>query len=90
MTTNLSRFIKEERVKQGLNYAEVSKIMGYTNINRGMRRVIDLEREGIVHPDVLEKIADVLDLDQDYIDILIKKDREDQEEEFEKWLSVHI
>ena len=90
VTTNLSRFIKEERVKQGLNYAEVSKMMGYKNINCGMRRIIDLEREGIVHPDVLEKIADVLDLDQDYIDILIKKDREDQEEEFEKWLSVHI
>jgi len=48
VTTNLSRFIKEERVKQGLNYAEVSKMMGYTNVNKGMRRIIDLEREGVV------------------------------------------
>ena len=90
MTTYLSRFIKEERVKQGLNYAEVSKIMGYTNINRGMRRVIDLEREGIVHPDVLEKIADALNLDRDHINASINKDRQDQEEEFEKWVSEPI
>ena len=57
MTTNLSRFIKEEREKQGLNYAEVSKKMGYKNLNKGMRRIIDLEREGVVHPEVLDRIV---------------------------------
>jgi len=90
VTTNLSRFIKEEREKQGLNYAEVSKMMGYKNINKGMRRIIDLEREGVVHPEVLEKIISALDLDQDYIDALVLKDRQEYEEEFEKWLSEPI
>ena len=64
--------------------------MGYTNLNKGMRRIIDLEREGVVHPEVLEKIITALDLDQDYIDSLIIKDREEYEEEFEKWLSEPI
>ncbi len=90
MTTKLAGYIKQERIKQGLNYAEVSRKMGYTNFNKGMRRIIDLEREGIVHPEVLEKIIDVLDLDQEYIDILILKDRQEYEEEFEKWLSEPI
>ena len=90
MTTNLSRFIKEERVKQGLNYAEVSRRMGYKNISRGMRRAIDLEREDVVHPEVLERIVVALNLDRDHINALIKKDREVQEEEFEKWLSEPI
>ncbi len=90
MTTNLSRFIKEEREKQGLNYAEVSKKMGYKNLNKGMRRIIDLEREGVVDPEVLDRIIDALELDQDYIDSLIIKDREKYEEEFEKWLSEPI
>jgi len=55
-----------------------------------MRRVIDLEREGIVHPEVLEKIADALNLDRDHINALINKDRQDQEEKFEEWLSEPI
>jgi len=88
--TNLSRFIKEERVKQGLNTAEVSKIMGYTNINRGMKKIIDLEREGVVHPEVLDRIVKALNLDQDFIDLLVLKDREEYEEEFERWLSEPI
>ena len=65
MTTNLSGYIKEERVKQGLNYAELSWKMGHTNINRGMRRIIDFEREGMVHREVLEKIIEALELDID-------------------------
>ena len=46
MATNLAKYIKQERIKQGLNYAELSRLMGYKNLNRGMRRIIDLEREG--------------------------------------------
>ncbi len=90
MSTNLSRFVKGERLKQGLNYAELAGKMNYTNVNRGMRRVIDLEREGIVHSEVLEKISDALNLDRDYINALINKDRQEQEEEFEKYLSEPI
>ena len=90
MTTNLSRFIKEERVKQGLNYAEVSRRMGYKNISRGMRRAIDLEREGVVHPEVLERVIDALDLDRNIIDRCIKEDNEQKRREFEEWLSEPI
>jgi len=90
MFKRLGRFVREERSKHGLNYAEVSKKMGYKNTNKGMRRVIDLEREGVVHSEVLEKIADALNLDRDYINALINKDRQEQEEEFEKWLSEPI
>ena len=39
--------------------------MGYTNINSGMRRIIDLEREVIVNPEVLGKIIEALELDKD-------------------------
>jgi len=90
MTTKLAGYIKKERLKQGLNYAEVSQMMGYKNLNKGMRRIIDLVREGVVDPEVLDRIIDALDLDQDYIDALVLKDREEYEEKFEKWLSEPI
>ena len=64
MATNLAKYIKQERTKQGLNYAELSRLMGYKNINRGLRRIIDLEREGIVHTDVVENIIEALELER--------------------------
>ena len=90
VTTNLSRFIKEERVKQGLNYAEISKMIGYTNLNKGMRRIIDLEREGIVHHEVLEKIIYALKLHKDKVKILIQQDEEVQQRKFDEWVKAPI
>ena len=57
-------------------------MMGYININRGMRRIIDLEREGVVHPEVLEKLVVALNLDREYVNALIKNNRQEREEEF--------
>jgi len=90
MTTNISRFVKQERIKQGLGYAELSRKMGYKNFNKGMRRVIDFEREDEVHPDILNRIASALELDQNQVDALVLKDRQEYEEEFEKWVSVPV
>ena len=90
MKTALTKYIREQRVKQGFNYAELSRKMGYSNINRGMRRVIDLEREGIFHPEVLEKIIDALELDQEYIEQLIEEDEEQKRREFEEWVNTPI
>ena len=90
MTTKLAGYIKQQRERQRLNYAELSRKMGYSNINRGMRRVIDLEREGIYHPEVLEKIIDALELDQEYIEQLIEEDKEQQRQEFEEWVNTPI
>ena len=90
MVTNLASYIKQERIKQGCNYAEVSKKTGYVNINRGMRRIIDLEREGIVHPEVLEKIIDALELDKEYIYQKIQEDKDQHQKEFEEWVNTPI
>ncbi len=64
--------------------------MGYKNVNRGMRRIIELEREGIVHPEVLKKMIHALNLDQEMIDKLIRQDKEQQEREFQKWVNTPI
>jgi hypothetical protein len=90
MATNLAHYIKQERVNRGLNYAELSRKMGYKNINRGMRRIIDLERENEAHPEVLEKVVDALKLDKIHIDQLIQQNKEHQQREFEKWVNTPI
>ena len=90
MTTKLANYIKQERIKQKLNYAEVSRKMGYKNLNKGMRRIIDLEREGKFHPEVLDRIIDALNLDKEYIDQLIEEDFEQQKREFEEWVNEPV
>jgi len=73
-----------------LNYAELSRLMGYKNLNRGMRRIINLEREGRVYSEILRKIIYALKLNEDIINELIRKDREAYEKEYERWLNEPV
>jgi len=82
--------IYDEIESKGLHYAELFRKMGYKNINKGLRRIMDLEREGKVHPEVLEKIIEVLELDRNFIDQLIDQDKELQKREFEEWVNTPI
>jgi len=86
----LGSYLKGERLKQKLNTAQLAEKIGYRNINKGMRRILDLEREGEAHCEVLEKIIDALELDRTYIDQLIQEDKEQQRREFEEWVNTPI
>ncbi len=90
MKTNLGSFIKKQRAEKNINAAELAKEMGYKNVSKGMRRLIDIERGEPFHPDVLNRIVSALELDQDHIDALVLKDRQEYEAEFEKWVSEPI
>ncbi|RQD73442.1 MAG: hypothetical protein D5R97_09355, partial [Candidatus Syntrophonatronum acetioxidans] len=79
MWYNLGRYVKKERLKKGLNSSELAHFMGYKNINRGMRRILSLEREGEVHPEVLKKLIEALNLSQEKVDEQIKKDKEQRD-----------
>jgi len=86
----LGSYLKGERLRQKLNTAQLAGKVGYRNINKGMRRVIDLEREGIATPALLSKVVDTLKLDAGYVDNLIKLDREANEADYERWLNKII
>jgi len=86
----LGSYIKGERLKQKLNTAQLAIKIGYKNVNKGMRRISALESEGVFNPGLLKKIVDVLNLDADFIDSLIRKDREACEEEYERWLNEPV
>jgi len=84
------KYLKEERLKQNLNTAELSRLIGYKNVSKGMNRIVDLERENIIIPEVLFKIVEALNLDHSFVNSLIKKDRDEDKKEFEKWVSEPI
>ena len=84
------KYLKEERLKQRLNTAELARKMGYKNVSKGMNRIVDLERENIIIPEVLKKLVNALNLDHKYVNSLIKRDREEDKRRFEEWLSKPI
>ena len=90
MKSYLGNYLKEKRLKQKLNTAQLAGKIGYKNINKGMRRIIDLEREGRVNSEILRKIIYTLKLDEDIINKLIRKDREAYEADLERWLNDPI
>jgi len=86
----LGSYLKSERLKHKLNTAQLAEKVGYRNINKGMRRINILEREGIATPTLLSKVVDALKLDTGCVDNLIKLDREANEAEYERWLNEPI
>ena len=90
MASKLARYIKQERIKQGLNYAELSRLIDYRNINKGMRRIVEFEREDKADPEILRKVVKVLNLDQGYVDKLILEDQAEYIKEFERWLNEPV
>ena len=83
------KYLKEERLKQNLNTAELARLIGYKNVSKGMNRIIDLERENII-PEVLMKIVKALNLDHESVNSLIKRDKEEDKMKFEEWLNQPI
>ena len=90
MKSYLGSYLKSERLKTKLNTAELAGKIGYKNINKGMRKISALEREGFATADLLKKVADTLELDAGYIDSLIRKDREAYEADYEQWLNEPV
>jgi len=84
------KYLKEERLKKNLNTAELARLIGYKNVSKGMNRIVDLERENIIIPEVLAKIVKALNLDHSYVNSLVEKDKDEDKKEFEKWLSEPI
>ena len=90
MVKHTGKYLKEERLKKDLNTAELARLIGYKNVSKGMNRIVDLERENIIIPEVLVKIVNALNLDHSYVNSLVEKDRDEEKKEFEKWLSEPI
>lgn len=87
---NLARYVKEERMSRGWNRAELSRRMGYQNVSKGMNRVLNLEREGTVPLEVLEKMISALGLDEEKVEDLLEQDREAYEAAYEAWLDKPV
>lgn len=74
MSTNLSRFFKEQRLAKGLTSGQLAAMIGYHNINKGSNRIHCFEESGEIHRDLLVKLVEALEIDQDTLERLLDAD----------------
>ena len=71
MRTRTGTYLAEQRRAQHLNTHQLAAALGYTNLVKGARRILGLERDGEAVDGLLDNIIKVLGLDPDHVHALV-------------------
>lgn len=78
--SHLGVFFRKRRVERKLALGQLARDLGYTNLSRGANRIQAFEGGGKIMPDLLAKLAEVLEIDPDEI-------RQRVAEDYRDWLA---
>jgi transcriptional regulator with XRE-family HTH domain len=81
----LSSHFKSQRLSQNLSSGDLARLVGYKNISKGSNRIIQFEREGVIHDDLLIKLAKALGIDWATVEELAQQDRQEHIEAWTRW-----
>src|SRR5579863_10253811 len=90
MLTSTGAHIFEQRRAKHLNTHQLAAALGYSNLVKGARRILALERDGTSVPGLLEKVVHALGLDHQHVQELINEDRRRFEDDWEHWASEPV
>jgi hypothetical protein len=74
MTTHLAEYFAHQRWKKGLSLQQVARLLGYRNLNKGVRRVLTFEQSGEIDDPLFQKLAAMLEVDQATVNRLLQAD----------------
>lgn len=60
MASYLNEFFRSRRIEQGLSLGQLARLAGYGNANKGIRRILQFEREGVIRNDLLVRLTEAL------------------------------
>ena len=86
MTSHLGKYVRRQRERQGLNRGQLARSLGYRNISKGVRRILDLETQGSCAARLWARVQDVLGLDQSDIEHAASQDWAD----YQAWLDQPV
>ena len=86
MPTHLSRLFQGRRLEQRLGLRQLARQCDYINLTKGARRIQRFEGGGMSVPDLLQKLAIVLDISDEEIHRGIQADKV----EWEQWADEPI
>lgn len=88
---HLGRYFRARRLELGLSLGEVARRLGYSNISKGARRVLELEAVGeCCTQEFLVKLMGVLGVDRSVVQELVDRDRAEYVQEWEQWVSEPV
>jgi hypothetical protein len=71
MLTATGAYITEQRRARHLTLGQLAAAIGYTNVAKGARRILALERDGDPVAGLLEKVVHALGLDSHHVQELV-------------------
>jgi len=77
---HLGEFFRRRRTEKGLSLGKAARLLGYTNVTKGSNRIQSFESGGKVAPDLLGRLAEVLEINPDEI-------RQRVAEDYRDWLA---
>ena len=86
MSSHVGQYVKRARESRKLNRAQVAKAMGRRNINKAMRKIMDVEANGPGDPEFFRRLAEVLALD----DGELRRRAEQDWREYQAWLDEPV
>lgn len=90
MRSLLADHFKRCRKARRLSLGQLAALLGYRSITKGMNRVKWFEDGGKVHPDLLIKLVQVLEVDPATVNQLIEEDRRQFLDAWNRWADEPI
>lgn len=78
--SHLGKFFRQRRIERKLALGRLARLLGHTNPSRGANRIQTFEGGGKIAPDLLAKLAEVLEIGPDEI-------RQRVAEDYQEWLA---
>jgi len=90
MQSQLAAHFRQIRLLKGLKLGQLARLVGYANISKGANRINAFEHSGIVHQELLSKLAEVLGIDHQTVEKLAEDDRRQFFAEWNAWANEPI
>src|SRR5690242_11889706 len=85
MSNHLGNYLRSRRDELGLRRSEVARLLGYDNVNKGSRRLRDLEEGRWANRDFLLRLMGLLRIEPQVVQDLIGRDRQEYVDAWNKW-----
>jgi hypothetical protein len=85
MNNHLGRHLKTRREELGLGRGQLARSLGYTNISKGCRRILDAEEGRTCTAEFLARLTHALGIEPRVVQGWIDRDRREFVEAWERW-----
>jgi len=86
----MADYCRTQRQARTLSLRRLAALLGYRNLNKGMRRLRRLEQDGVAPLDLLRKLVQALDLDEALIRHLAAQDEQERLCDWQAWADTPV